>query len=170
MLIPRLKKPRERSRYWLFPLERNQGASGTRTTRRHKRTLTESRCWYTIGNRGEKCSRDSMHRYRFSMKRKPETHRGISSIKFAMTNMGIEFIASHSSPFIPPPIPSFLLFLLFLRLVRTAKTFHGNIAINYRRFSEAKSFFPGKEPRRRRRRRRSFKPRVISMYHGRELF
>lgn len=107
MLIPRLKKPRERSRYWLFPLERNQGASGTRTTRRHKRTLTESRCWYTIQNRGENCSRDSTHRYRFSMKRKLETHRGISPIKFAMTNMGIEFIASSSLLSILLPIPTF---------------------------------------------------------------
>lgn len=124
MLIPRLKKPRERSRYWLFPLERNQGASGTRTTRRHKRTLTESRCWYAMENRGESCSRDSMHRYRFSMKRKLETHRGISSIKFAMTNMGIEFIAF--------PIPSLLSYSryplssfpsLLLRLRITSKTF-----------------------------------------------
>lgn len=112
MLIPRLKKPRERSRYWLFPLERNQGASGTRTTRRHKRTLTESRCWYAMENRGESCSRDSMHRYRFSMERKLETHRGISSIKFAMTNGEYEYgnriyRISHPIPFILLPIPTF---------------------------------------------------------------
>lgn len=168
MLIPRLKKPRERSRYWLFPLERNQGASGTRTTRRHKRTLTESRCWYTIQNRGENCSRDSTHRYRFSMKRKLETHRGISPIKFAMTNMGIEFIASPSqyplSSF--PSLPSSRL--------RTTDNVRENVS-RFRTVISRDKLSPLWRseiifPRQRAARRRSFNPRVISMYHGRELF
>lgn len=143
MLIPRVKKPRERSRYWLFlffffSLERNQGASGTPTSRRHKRTLTESRCWYTIHGteEGRRTVRE-MHayRYRFSMKRKLETHRGISSIK-RDDEYGNRIYRIPSPPafhLIP-----FLLLLLFLRLVRTtdqpfARTFSkrfesGNIA------------------------------------------
>lgn len=120
MLIPRVKKPRERSRYWLFlfffSLERNQGASGTPTSRRHKRTLTESRCWYTIHGteEGRRTVRE-MHayRYRFSMKRKLETHRGISSIK-RDDEYGNRIYRIPSPPFILSPFFfSFSSFVLF---------------------------------------------------------